>query len=140
MRMKKLVHTIAALSAAAALMQATPAPAAPLPATLAVPHASSAVDQVQWRRGWRGGRGIGIGIGAGILGGAIIGSALARPYYYDRPYRYYPRTYYYEPAPTYYAPPPPGADAIQYCMSRFRSYDPTTGTYLGYDGYRHPCP
>jgi len=27
-----------------------------------------------------------------------------------------------------------------YCMRRFRSYDPGTGTYLGYDGVRHPCP
>lgn len=27
-----------------------------------------------------------------------------------------------------------------YCASRFRSYDPRSGTYLGYDGRRHPCP
>jgi hypothetical protein len=27
-----------------------------------------------------------------------------------------------------------------YCMRRFRSYDPAVGTYLGYDGVRHPCP
>jgi hypothetical protein len=26
------------------------------------------------------------------------------------------------------------------CMQRFRSYDPGSGTYLGYDGHRHPCP
>jgi len=25
-------------------------------------------------------------------------------------------------------------------MSRFKSYDPGSGTYLGYDGLRHPCP
>ncbi|MGR7995061.1 MULTISPECIES: BA14K family protein [unclassified Xanthobacter] len=31
-------------------------------------------------------------------------------------------------------------DAVAYCMQRYRSYDPRTGTYLGYDGYRHPCP
>lgn len=31
-------------------------------------------------------------------------------------------------------------DAVAYCMQRFRSYDPRTGTYLGYDGLRHPCP
>jgi hypothetical protein len=30
--------------------------------------------------------------------------------------------------------------AIAYCMQRFKSYDPRSGTYLGYDGYRHPCP
>jgi len=25
-------------------------------------------------------------------------------------------------------------------MTQIRSYDPGTGTYLGYDGYPHPCP
>jgi hypothetical protein len=29
---------------------------------------------------------------------------------------------------------------VAYCEQRFRSYDPASGTYLGYDGYRHPCP
>ena len=31
-------------------------------------------------------------------------------------------------------------NAIAYCESRYRSYDRRTGTYLGYDGKRHPCP
>ncbi len=26
-----------------------------------------------------------------------------------------------------------------YCASKYRSFDPRTGTYLGYDGLRHPC-
>jgi hypothetical protein len=29
---------------------------------------------------------------------------------------------------------------IAYCQQRFRSYDPASGTYLGFDGLRHPCP
>jgi hypothetical protein len=29
---------------------------------------------------------------------------------------------------------------VNYCIRRFRSYDPYSRTYLGYDGYRHPCP
>lgn len=29
--------------------------------------------------------------------------------------------------------------AANSCAQRFRSYDPATGTYLGYDGQRHPC-
>ena len=33
----------------------------------------------------------------------------------------------------------PGGDA-GYCMQRFKSYDAASGTYLGYDGARHPCP
>lgn len=32
------------------------------------------------------------------------------------------------------------SNAVGYCSQRFRSYDPASGTYLGYDGYRHPCP
>lgn len=75
---------------------------------------------------WRGHRG---GWG-GFATGAIIGGMLAAPYY-ARPYydSYYGSRYYY-----------PGDDAVAYCMRRFRSYDPRSGTYLGYDGYRHPCP
>jgi hypothetical protein len=26
------------------------------------------------------------------------------------------------------------------CAQRFHSFDPATGTYLGRDGQRHPCP
>jgi hypothetical protein len=33
-----------------------------------------------------------------------------------------------------------GMDAVRNCMQRFRSYDSGSGTYLGYDGNRHPCP
>jgi hypothetical protein len=25
-------------------------------------------------------------------------------------------------------------------MQTYRSYDPSLGTYVGYDGLRHPCP
>jgi hypothetical protein len=28
---------------------------------------------------------------------------------------------------------------LAYCTNRFQSFDPATGTYLGYDGERHPC-
>lgn len=89
---------------------------------------ASHVETVRWHhRGW--------GFGAGLLGGAIIGGALAAPYYYGGPGPYY--------GPGYYAGPPPapyGGDAEDYCLRRFKSYDVRSGTYLGYDGYRHPCP
>jgi hypothetical protein len=42
------------------------------------------------------------------------------------------------PPPRYAGPP--GGDPVASCMQRFRSYDPKTGTYLGTDGQRHPCP
>jgi hypothetical protein len=43
---------------------------------------------------------------------------------------------YYAAAEPYYD----DTDAVSYCMQRFRTYDPNSGTYVGYDGYRHPCP
>ena len=30
--------------------------------------------------------------------------------------------------------------AIAWCETRFHSFDPATGTYMGFDGIRHPCP
>jgi hypothetical protein len=33
-----------------------------------------------------------------------------------------------------------GDQGAAYCVQRFRSYDPASGTYLGNDGLRHPCP
>ena len=38
------------------------------------------------------------------------------------------------------APDTGGGDDVAYCRQRFRSYDPGSGTYLGNDGLRHPCP
>ena len=35
---------------------------------------------------------------------------------------------------------PADAGAVAYCVQRFRSYDLTSGSYLGRDGYRRPCP
>jgi hypothetical protein len=49
-------------------------------------------------------------------------------------------TYYYGVGDEFGYEPPPYDGAIVYCMQRFRSYDPATGTYLGPNGYRHLCP
>ncbi len=110
------------------------------------------IETVYWRgRGWGwGGRGWGWGVGAGLVGGALVAGALTAPYYYGSPAYYGYPGYYGNPAfygPGYYPAPgyvvsAPGAggDAVAYCMQRFRSYDPRSGTYLGNDGMRHPCP
>ncbi len=103
--------------------------------------APQAVEPVRWRGhgGWGWG---GWGVGAGLATGAIIGGALAAPYYYGGGYPAYGGGYY-APGPGYYAEPYDeggGDDATGYCMQRFRSYDPRSGTYLGNDGRRHPCP
>lgn len=94
--------------------------------------AQSSVTDVQYRRygGYRRDRGYnnGAAIGAGIAGlaaGAIVGGAIAN-----------------SQQPTYYegGPAPVADDEVSYCMQQFRSYDPRSGTYMGYDGMRHACP
>ncbi|WP_245285747.1 BA14K family protein [Bradyrhizobium japonicum] len=40
----------------------------------------------------------------------------------------------------YYGNYDDSADGSSYCEQKYRSYDPASGTYLGYDGKRHPCP
>jgi BA14K-like protein len=134
---------VALLGAAGIALTATSASAMPATHALALKNAApGAVENVRWR-GW------GWGLG-GFAAGAIIGSAIAAPYYYGGPYPYgyYPAYPAYPPPPAYYGGPayggpayagPAGGDA-SYCAQRYKSYDPATGTYLGYDGQRHPCP
>lgn len=105
--------------------------AAPLSPAMTAGVQSRAVDatKVQWRgyhhhhRRWHGGHwrhrhyggyGWGPAIG-GLAAGAIIGSAIANSN-------------------------AAAGNSVSYCMNRFKSYDPASGTYLGYDGNRHPCP
>jgi len=96
--------------------------------------------------GWHGGHGWhGGGWGAGLAAGALVGGALASNAYYGGPY-YNNYDYGYYDQPDYFddggvvVSAPVGGDSVSYCMQRFRSYDPASGTYLGYDGIRHPCP
>lgn len=71
------------------------------------------------RRYYRRDRGNALAAGAlGLATGAIIGGAIAQS----------------QAAPVY------GSNVHAYCAQRYRSYDPASGTYLGYDGLRHPCP
>ena len=94
--------------------------------------AASNIETVQYRRwhrgpgwryhggyhryGWRDGYyGNGAAALGGLAAGAIIGGAIANSQ-------------------------ARASDADAYCSQRFRSYDPASGTYLGYDGNRHPCP
>jgi hypothetical protein len=133
----------AALMAAAALWVAQPAAAAPMSSSLGLQNAVSPFSEsMQYRRGWGGGYrggyyrgggfgGAGLGLAAGaIIGGAIIGAT--------QPYGYYGYSGY---DPGYgYAAPYAGGSQVGYCPQHFRSYDPSSGTYLGFDGFRHPCP
>jgi BA14K-like protein len=95
--------------------------------------------------GWHGGYRHGGGFIPGAVAGALIGGAIASqsygyyggPGYYDDPGSYYDDQYYDDGA---VAVAPVGDDAVTYCMQTYRSYDPASGTYLGFDGLRHPCP
>ena len=129
----------------------TVASAAPVGGALAIKNAAPiTVQDARWVGGWRGGgwgwrgRGWGWGFGGGLAAGALIGGALAAPYYYGGG-PYYGDAYYADPGyadPGYYAQPygGGGGGGVEYCMQRFRSYNPNTGTYTGYDGRQHPCP
>jgi len=65
--------------------------------------------------GWGGvGVGVGVGVAAGIIGGAIAADAARREAVED--------------------------DAVAYCMQRFRTYNPNTGTYIAKGGVERPCP
>ncbi len=152
--MPNATRTLAAAFLCAVSIASMPSVAAAMPVAdaLAIKNAApAAVESVQWRRGWRGG-GWG-GAGAGFVAGAIIGGALAAPYYGGYGYGGYGPYYYAPPPPVYYGPPaavyggpapgygaPVAGDAVAYCSQRYRSYDPASGTFLGYDGLRHPCP
>ena len=154
--MKMPVKLLAAAAfAVGAPAFAMPAAAAPITAPSSLQNAASApVENVQWRRwGWA----------PGLAAGAVIGGAIAasRPWsgynyynYYDDyayspygsgpsgynsyNYDYAPGGYSYGPSYSYRYSAAGNDDA--YCSQRFRSYDPASGTYLGYDGQRHPCP
>jgi hypothetical protein len=99
---------------------------------------------------WGGGgfrHGGGGGFIPGAIAGAVIGGAIASqgPYYGGQPYygyggNYYDEDYGYSEGPVVQVAPGGGGDAVAYCMQTYRSYDPRSGTYMGNDGYRHPCP
>ena len=86
-------------------------------------------------RGYRYNRGaaVGAGIAAGALGALAAGALLAPGPVYAAP----PPPVYVAPAPVYAEP---DADAIAYCSRRFRSYDPSTGTYIASGGVVRACP
>jgi len=94
----------------------------------------------RWHNGgWRHGYRPGIGFAAGLAAGSALGYGYGGYYddgYYGDPYAY---------NDDYYAPDDSGYvvssnDDAASCAQRYRSYDPASGTYLGYDGERHPCP
>lgn len=109
---------------------------------------------------------IGRGAAIGAFSGALLGAASsnwngAYRYAYNnciRSIRYAPPPQpvypapppvaYYPPPPVYVAPPQPSYGRpypawsqawFAYCTDRFRSFNPQTGHYLGFDGQYHFC-
>ncbi|MBX3570652.1 MAG: BA14K family protein [Rhizobiaceae bacterium] len=105
---------------------------------------------------------IGLAVGALVAGAANA----SQPDYYEpvpiyrepRPRPHPDRGYYIERPPVVYERPPAvyerpqvvyadryaaaepwTRDWFEYCSSRYRSFNPRTGTFVGYDGMRHFC-
>lgn len=43
------------------------------------------------------------------------------------------------PPPPIYRPPRSWDNHVRWCLERYRSYNPRTNRYVGYDGYFHVC-
>lgn len=110
---------------------------------VAANHVSGSPPSGNWNGGrdhdHHGGRGFGYGLAAGaLLGGYGYG-----PYYGYDDYGYDDYAYGYDGYygdDAYAAAPEYAEGGPGYCAQRYKSYDPASGTYLGYDGVRHPCP
>jgi hypothetical protein len=83
-------------------------------------------------RGFRGGPSVSFGFGVSPDYYGYDSYAYNDYPAYDDSYAYYGNDDGYVSANA-------GADPA-YCAQRYRSYDPASGTFLGYDGQRHPCP
>lgn len=131
----RFFRTISAaiLAGATAIASLQPAAAAPMMMNRGIGQSPAGVETVQYRgwhrgpgwhhhggwhhrHGWRHGYyGNGAASLGGLAAGAIIGGAIANSQ-------------------------ARASDADAYCSQRYKSYDPRSGTYLGYDGGQHPCP
>jgi len=77
------------------------------------------------------------GTAVGTAGGQVLGGVINR-WLFPAP----PPVVVQQPPPVVIAQPVlvPGTAAwYAYCSRKYRSFDPQTGTYLGYDGIRHAC-
>jgi BA14K-like protein len=67
-----------------------------------------------------------VGAAAGVVGGAAEAAGAVA----TAPFRAFDNRDSYAMAP----------QGDSDCAQRYRSYDPASGTFMGYDGQRHPCP
>ena len=93
----------------------------------------------------RNGRDAVVGGALGLATGLIIGGAIAsQPRYVERDV-YVDPGYYPAPRPVYRRQvvvptyEPWTQSWYRYCSQRYRSFNPRTGTFVGYDGLEHFC-
>ncbi|QRM56255.1 BA14K family protein [Sinorhizobium sp. BG8] len=91
-----------------------------------------------------------LGGALGLATGLVVGSAIAEPaprYYRPAPRRVYVEPGYYPARRVYREPRPVVVETLEpwsngwfrYCSDRYRSFNPRTGTFVGYDGMEHFC-
>lgn len=130
------------LSVASIMTPVIPAQAVPLAAPHAVIDRQADVQAVDYRGGYREYRGGGYR--------PYYGYRPYRPYYGYRPYyRPYHRPYYRPGVNVYVAPRPVYRDRyirrpyinahVNWCLSRYRSYNPATNRFLSYGGVYKVC-
>ncbi|MET0600049.1 MAG: BA14K family protein [Mesorhizobium sp.] len=81
-------------------------------------------------------------VAAGVIGlatGAIIGGLMAQPRYAEPVYVDPPVRYYEQPVYVGRSLEPWSRGWYRYCQNRYRSFDPQSGTFTGYDGRQHFC-
>ncbi|MFB2550659.1 BA14K family protein [Ensifer soli] len=122
--------------------------------TLSVVHADDRYRPRRIHRHHGGGDAVALGA-LGLATGVIIGGAIAsqpRERVYTERVYVDPEPEYYEPAPVYRRPPPRRVvvetygtlepwtrEWYNYCADRYRSFNPRTGTFRGYDGRAYFC-
>ncbi|WCR55389.1 BA14K family protein [Bartonella clarridgeiae] len=84
-------------------------------------------------------------LAAGVLGlavGTILGNVFKQPEQRQVIYQAPPPNqviYQVQPTVTYQPPQPSKISWYQYCKQTYRSFNPNTGTFRGYDGLDHIC-
>lgn len=137
----KILASVAAVALMAGGLTAAPASAVPSVTLKQIgttvkpvknPYVEQIRDRGHWRHGRRHHRGDNWGpwVAGGLLGLGLYG--LSQGYYDDGYDGYYEGGYAYDYEPS--------GGGYARCEATFRSFDPSSGTYVGYDGVRRMCP
>ncbi|MDD7910294.1 MULTISPECIES: BA14K family protein [Pseudovibrio] len=90
------------------------------------------------RKGISGGEALAIGV-IGLAAGAIIAGAANQPRHVAPPPAYHPPQPVYRAPVHTYRPQPWTSEWYSYCASKYRSFNPSTGTFTAYSGATRFC-